>query len=407
MATVAEELYLREPYRLVVRTQAHLCEDGLVEVEEVAERKGKKRRKIQKISTKKLKSEEYVGTKWGNLHLRAPLVYYRILEKAKNKLKPLGKLCQIEYGLKGGNIDFFVFTRTGAQGNKLIRCRNGFGHEFVLEEEYGPPVLRDPEDITTYALNSADIPYRIFMCGKSRAELKGTYALKYLSWGESSPEARSRSVRGEKKGKLVQVSNVSSVSSRAEWYQIPETLTARIFLPKIVKNRHVIPISDEDIYSTDNFYAVHCSKSEDLWLYLNSSIFRFFMELNGRWEGAGALQIMVYEYKQCPGFAQLPEFSKSFGKLEEFESRVAHRFLNISEQGPLEFEQEDRRELDRLILESIGFTNKAEREAALDEIYSWLIERVRERLLKPKTGPESVAKAVRKVRGQADLREFQ
>jgi len=55
----------------------------------------------------------------------------------------------------------------------------------------------------------------------------------------------------------------------------------------------------------------------------------------------------------------------------------------------------------------MGFTVKEEREKALNEIYSWLLERVKERLLKPKTAPESVAKAIGKKRVQTDLREFQ
>jgi hypothetical protein len=116
---------------------------------------------------------------------------------------------------------------------------------------------------------------------------------------------------------------------------------------------------------------------------------------------------MVYEYKQCPGLDPMPSFSKEFKNLEKFKSRVAHRFINISEQGPLELEQEDRRELDGLVLESIGFTKSEEREEALMEIYSWLLERVKERLLKPRTAPESVAKGIGRKKGQADLREFQ
>src|SRR4030043_319144 len=114
--------------------------------------------------------------------------------------------------------------------------------------------------------------------------------------------------------------------------------------------------------------------------YLNSTVFRLFMELNGRWEGAGALQVMVYEYKQCPRLNPLPPISQDFQRLKEFKSRIASRFINVAEQGPLEFEQQDRKELDNIVLESIGFVEKEEREKALNEIYSWLLERVKERL---------------------------
>jgi hypothetical protein len=407
-----EGLFIKDSYRLVVRTRKHLYEDGISEEdEESSDNPGDrlKKKRARTTAKKEQNDKTYVGTKWGNLHLRAPVVYYEILLKAGRKLAPLGKLYRIRRGSTSGVVDFFVLRTVGRESRRkpLVSCENGFGKTFDIEEEYVPPVLRDPEDVTTYYLHSSDIPVRIFRCRKDRQQLKGTKALTYVQWAESSPEARVRIIRGKDKGKLVQVPDVSTVSSRGEWYKLPHIDPARIFLPKIVKNRHVIPLSDEEIYSTDNFYPLYCTSPIDLWLYLNSSVFRLFMELNGRWEGAGALQIMVYEYKQCPGLNPLISLSKNFKKLEELKSRIAYRFINIAEEGPLEFEQEDRKELDELVLSAMGFTEKKEQETALNEIYSWLLERVKERLLKPKTAPESVAKAIGKKRVQADLREFQ
>jgi methylase of polypeptide subunit release factors len=404
----AEGLFIKDSYRLVARTQKHLQEDGLIEGEESLESSSPAPKTKNREVVKKKDVKVYVGTKWGNLHLRAPLVYYEILERAANALLPLRDSCKIRRGSTSGVVDFFVLRCSGEPRRKgLIACENGLGHTFSVEEEYAPPVLRDPEDVTSYFLHSSDLLIRLFRCRKDRRQLKGTHALKYIEWGESSPDAKVRIIRGKDKGKLFQVSKVSTVSSRGEWYQLPDIAPAKIFLPKIVKNRHIIPYSDEEIYSTDNFYPVYCSRPVDVWLYLNSTVFRLFMELNGRWEGAGALQVMVYEYKQCPILNPLPPISQNFQRLKEFRSRIASRFINIAEAGPLEFEQEDRKELDSIVLTSMGFTDQEERENALNEIYSWLLERVKERLLKPRTAPESVAKAVARKRGQADLREFQ
>jgi len=404
-------LFLKDFYRLVARTQKHLYEDGISEEEDSSEDSNEtlKTKKTRKAGKKTQDDEIYIGTKWGNLHLRAPPVYYEILLRAGKKLTPLGKLYRIRRGSTSGVVSFFILKRMDDKLKRkgLVFCENGFGRTFYLEEEYAPPVLRDPEDVTAYTLRGSNLPLRIFRCRKDRQQLRGTHALKYVQWAESSSDAKVRIIRGKNKGKVVQIPKISTVSSRGEWYQLPEIKPAKIFLPKIVKNRHVIPLSDKKIFSTDNFYPLYANDPTDLWVYLNSSIFRLFMELNGRWEGAGALQIMVYEYKQCPGLDPLPPLSQNFKRLEDFKSRIAYRFINIAEQAPLELEQEDRKELDELVLETMGFTQKEERERALYEIYSWLLERVKERLLKPKTAPESVAKAIGKKRIQTDLREFQ
>jgi len=406
-----EGLFLKDFYRLVVRTQKHLHEDGISEEEEASSDNPYDRPKKKKtpIATKKKENDKtYVGTKWGNLHLRAPLVYYEILEKAGEKLRPLGKLYKIMRGITSGNIDFFVLTKIGTKGSRLVKCRNGFGKEFLLEKEFCKPVLRDPEDVSSYYLESENISYHIFLCRASRTQLRSTYALEYIRWAETSPDAMTRILRGKNKGKLVRIKDLATVKSRQEWYQLPGLKPSKLLVPIIVKNRHVVPLCDDDVYGTNNYHLIYCeNKLIDLWLYLNSSVFRLFMELNGRWEGAGALQMMVYEYKQCPGLSPLTSFSQTFKRFEEFKSRIAYRFMNIAEQGPLELEQEDRKELDELVLLAMGFTVKEEREKALNEIYSWLLERVKERLLKPKTAPESVAKAIGKKRVQTDLREFQ
>jgi hypothetical protein len=404
-----EGLFTRDTYRLVVRTQEHLYDDGISEEESSDDADANRRsRKIRKATQNKEHRQTYVGTKWGNLHLRAPPIYYEILRKAGDRLRPLGKIYRVMRGVTSGNIDFFVLAKIGTKGEKLVKCRNGFGHEFLLERDFCKPVLRDPEDVSSYYLETDDISYHLFLCRSSRARLKGTHALDYINWAETSPDAMTKVLRGKNRGKLVRIEDLATVKSRQEWYQLPDVKPSKILVPIIIKNRHVVPLCDDYVWGTNNYHLIYCeNKLTDLWLYLNSSIFRLFMELNGRWEGAGALQMMVYEYKQCPGLDPLPSFSQDFKRFRQFKSRVAYRFINIAEQGPLELEQEDRKELDESVLTALGFTEKEERETALREIYSWLLERVRERLEKPKTAPESVAKAIGKKRVQADLREFQ
>jgi hypothetical protein len=396
-------------YRASAINQQRLYEDGLIVAEDEAdpEGDGHESRLAEKVKPE-TPEKTYQGLKWGSLQLRAPDVYYKILEISGPRLEQMGKLYRLKRGAVTGCMDYFVLHKIpdNVRVRETLLCENGFEYEVRLEREFCPPMLYDPEEVTSYFLAGDEVSTRLFKCGKDRAKLRSSYALKYIEWGEKSPDSKVRIIRGSERGKLVRISELATIRSRSNWYEVADVEPSKVLLPKIVKNRHVIPMSDTPLYTENNFYSLY-SENVSLWLYLNSTVFRFFMELYGRGEGAGALQLAAYEYRQCPVLNPLPPLEHKFSRLNQFKSRVAYRFINIAETGPLELEQNDRKELDELTLEFLGFTAKAEREEVLNEIYSWLLARTEERLLKPKTAPESVAKAVGRKRVQTDLREFQ
>ncbi len=402
-----EGVFFKQLYRMTVRTQTQLYEDGLSEVDEDSEKTS-----VKKSLSKTLPEPQrkYVGTKWGNLHLKAPPVFYEIINRLEGRSKPLGQVYFLMRGTTTGSVDFFLLKELDKdRARGLIRCRNGFSKEFWLEDRFCPPVLIDPEDIEGYVVTRRALSTRIFKCNEDRDTLSGTRALQYIRWAEEDNDAKVKIIRGENRGKLVRISELPTVQGRAEWYQLPSIEPPIVMLPNLVKNRHVIPLSPDSVFSDDTFIGLYVKRGQDtrnLWLYLNSAVFRLFMELNGRSEGAGALHMMVYEYKQCPLIHPLPNFTANFRGSKEFASRIAYRIVNISEGGPLEFQQHDRRELDDLVLREIGFDKAEERVRLLDEIYKWLEERVRERLTKPKTGPESAAQSIGR-RESSDLRQFQ
>jgi len=402
-----EGLFFKQLYRMTVRTQGQLYEDGLTEVDEDLEKIS-----IRKSALKVLSKPErkYVGTKWGNLHLRAPPVYYEIASRFRGRSKPLGQIYFLMRGATTGAVDFFLLKELEKDNTRgLVKCRNGFGKELWLEGRFCPPVLTDPEDIEGYVVSKRDLSTRIFMCTEDKGSLSGTKALEYIQWAEENNEAKVRIIRGEKREKLVRLPELPTMQGRSNWYQLSSIEPPDIMLPNIVKNRHVIPLSPDKVYSDDTFIGIHVKKGQDsrnLWLYLNSALFRLFMELNGRSEGAGALHMMVYEYKQCPLPYPLPNLEAEFKALKQFASRTAYRIVNVSEESPLELRQPDRRELDELVLRHLGIDKADERRRVLDEIYKWLEQRVAERLTKPKTAPESAAQSIGR-RESTDLRQFQ
>jgi len=407
-----ESLVFKDSYRITLRTQGHLYQDGLSKEDSNPALDDLNTTLIESkvdFSNESGREGTYVGSKWGNLHLRAPLVYYKLVERGQGKLRPLRHLCLLKRGEKTANHDYFILKEIQGNGKKngLVLLKNGLGHRTLMEERFAPLVLQDPEDVSSYFITPGDIRFRMFRCKEDKAHLKGTYALRYVEWAETSPDSKVKVLKGKRRGKLVRVPDLATACSRARWYEISDTKPSKILLPNLVKNRHVIPLSEIPLYAYHNFFCLYATDEIDLWLYLNSSVFRLFMELYGRSEGAGALQVMGYEYDQCPVIDPLPILSRKFKHLEHFKSRTAYRIVNIAEQAPLEFEQEDRRELDDLVLQELGFQDPEERLKVLSEMYEWLQTRARERLTKPKTAPESVAKAVGKRLKEADLREFQ
>jgi len=53
------------------------------------------------------KTGQYTGNKWGGKYLRAPEIYWKILEKGKGKLVKLGDIAEVRFGIKTGANEFF------------------------------------------------------------------------------------------------------------------------------------------------------------------------------------------------------------------------------------------------------------------------------------------------------------
>jgi hypothetical protein len=53
------------------------------------------------------KTGQYIGNKWGGKYLRAPEIYWKILEKGKGKLVKLGDIAEVRFGIKTGANEFF------------------------------------------------------------------------------------------------------------------------------------------------------------------------------------------------------------------------------------------------------------------------------------------------------------
>ncbi len=392
-------------YRLRLKTQEELLKEGYptktnegkINLNGVIPLKGssKENEKIKSKKSKLSKKQGYIGSKWGNVWLRAPNVYFKICKGGYTKLRRFESIYEIKAGQYATPYDYFIIERIqkGEGKNKSnYLCKNKMNHKFWLEEQWCPPILREPEDVKAPMIRPEDLSWAMFCCDLPEKDLVNTNALEYIKWAETSSDAFVTVIKGKDKGKKIRISQVASVKDKKDWWRPRGVQPTDVFLPIIVKNRPVMVKSISNIISSRNFCPVYSKKnSTNIWLYLNSMVFRMFMELYGRIEGEGALQLMVEEYKLCPVLNPLSNISKNFKMFDVFKKRILYRIVNIVEEGPLELDQQDRKELDDLVLKELGFGDRVERQIIMDDLYSWFKQFIRWRLEKPLKAPKTLS----------------
>jgi len=85
-------------YRAIAATQRELYNEGSTLPEQESD--GKKTKSM-------VKHTRYMGNKWGGKYLRAPEIFFTILEKGKGKLVRLGEIAEVRRGFTTGANEFF------------------------------------------------------------------------------------------------------------------------------------------------------------------------------------------------------------------------------------------------------------------------------------------------------------
>ncbi|MBW1998475.1 MAG: SAM-dependent DNA methyltransferase [Deltaproteobacteria bacterium] len=295
--------------------------------------------------------------KWGK-YLRAPEVYFEILEKCKDKLVPLKDVAEVRFGIKTGVNEFFYPTE------ERIR-------QFRIEEEFLRPVLKSPKEFDGILIDPTKLTTKVFLCQKSKEELRRDGkigALKYIEWGEK-----------QKTKSGVPWPDVPSVKNRKPgWWALPEAKPSQIFWSKAHDIRLVQRWSPAPINADCRVYFLEGNSPETtkvLAAILNSSASLLFLEMIGRVSlGDGALDVMVedaQDYMVIPNpYTVTDKCLRSV--LSAFELIAARPIKPVFE----EVKMPDRQTLDSLVLEALGL----DPDKHLRRIYDGLSELVRERI---------------------------
>jgi len=306
---------------------------------------------------------KYVGAKWGK-YLRAPDIFFKVIEKNIGKLVPLKKIAKIKRGITSGANDFFYLTEEEIKRLKIER--EFWMHQNDLLQWIPNYVIKSPRECKSLIVNAEDLKYRILMIHKDKKDLKNTNILKYIH-------------SGERKG----FNKKQTCSTRSRWYDLGTRISANININYLIHD--AARAFSGSFLVSDDFQEVH--SNESILPYLNSTIFWLMQNVEGRTSfGGGLLKIQTYELGQlliCNEVMLNDRIHSIFKTIcsRPFQSVFAELGASTPEEVSFENILPDRRELDKIIMGDIlGLTDNEQL-----EIYRAVIDLVRSRLDKAKS----------------------
>lgn len=359
--------------------QSDLLKDGLMKIEE-----------SESINAQEQIEGTYVyqSNKWGGKFLRAPKIFWKILEKGKNKLIKLRDIAEIRFGIKTGANEFFYLKPVGktvkevveiAEKNPdtLIRVKNGADWEGEIEARFLKPVIKSPRELKTIIVRLEDLNYLVFMCHEPKSKLVGTKALEYINWGEKQ-----------------KFHERPTCKSREKWWDLGIWEISKNILPMFENERKYCFYNISKAYIDAALYWVYSKANiseEILNVLLNSIIIHFYKEVSCRPpEGLGALQMKVYHYNEMliPPIKNL-KLEENFLKtnflkliLREIPTIFTEigfdpkKVIREQEPNPLPY----RKALDDIVFDALGL-NEEERK----EVYWAVAELVKNRIEKARS----------------------
>jgi type I restriction-modification system DNA methylase subunit len=329
--------------------------------------------------------EEYRAGKWGQ-YLRAPDVYFDLLDRCGDRLVPLDEIAEVKRGFTSG-VDRFFCVRDVTEdelkraGNaeefrakwaigpgdteKIRIIRDGEGGLHVVEARYLEPEFHRLTEATRIVVAARDVKKRVINAPVARVGLRGTRLARYVAYGEG---------KGWHSG--------STVASRAKarpWYDLgllPKGERAQMFWPLAHQYRHLVPWNEDAMPCNHRLFDVWargCREPRVLWAILNSTFVALSKHQFGRPVGIeGNLDTEVIDAKMMlvpDPRAASPDVAK---RIVEAAEAVSKR--SVARTLPDEFGLEDRQRLDDAVLELLGVEDEEERKGLRARIYAAMQE---------------------------------
>jgi methylase of polypeptide subunit release factors len=329
---------------------------------------------------------EYQGGKWG-IYLRAPNIFFALLDRFGPHFVPLSQLAQIRYGVKTGADDFF-FVRdvtddeldkhskgfsagdpeilrrfrdkwgiTPQDTNQIRVVQAGDGSRHLVEADYLEPEVHSLMEIESVEIDPKRLGRKIILVSDPRDLLTGTHILEYIGWGEREG--------------FDQTATCAARAKTRPWYDVTVEKRSPILWPKAHQYRHIVPINEKALIPNCRMYDLFLEPEMDIEVLagvLNSTVVALTKFLFGRPVGReGSLDTEVVDVNMM----LVPDIREVSQRVSE-KIRAAFQEMRVRPARPLleELSFSDRQALDDATLELLGLNDPTERRELRDSLYS-------------------------------------
>ena len=400
---------LTSRYRARLVPQCELLEDG-IRLARLMRKSGGGEEEGEDEAPQQTAEETYYGGKWG-IHLRAPDLWFELMDRFADRFAPLGELAEIRFGVKSGKDEFFFprdvsrecldrvpafhqfrqefgIDRESLESGevKLVKCGESYGEIRPIEARYLEPEIHSLMEVKGYTVSPQDCGRMILLVSEPKSRLKGTHILKYIEWGES-------------KGWHKTATCAARVSQDSFWYDLTKQKRPHLILPKIQQYRLQAFINPYNLYQNSSLLGVHVSDNDEalrIGAILNSSFAVLSRILFARVLGnEGNIQLDVYSAKMMLVPLLLGATTAQNKAIEAFQrmtKRDTLQFLSESRMRRMaytksgreselqalsdlsELDMADRHTLDNAVLEMLGVKSQHERSDLTNRLYAYLRE---------------------------------
>lgn len=383
-----------EAWRVRVVNQGELYKAGCLPIaiseaeeeddaEDEAPDDGQTARELPGVERELTEPDEYTGYKWG-IFLRAPQIFFKLLERGGEKFVPLGQITEIKRGITSGCDKFFFprditdhaladplndkefkdrygIRRAETKDIRIVHAGDGSQHK--IEAKYLEPEVHSLMEIDSVEINLERVARKVLLASEPKENFKDTRLLQYIRWGEQ---------QGFDEG--------STCASRNLWYNLSPGQRGQMFWAMAQQYRHIVPLNTQNLLCNHNLFDVFAPSEipkEVLAAVLNSTVVVLSKHQFGRYMGReGNLKTEVTDVKMMlvpdPRHATASVRRKLESALESMRERRAMPMVDVDSTETSwtgELALADRQQLDDAVLELLGISDRQERESLRAELY--------------------------------------
>ncbi len=233
------------------------------------------------------KVSKYVGSRW-DIFLRAPDIYFALLEKGKDIWVPLKEIGTFRRGFTTGANQFFYIPAPGNKNKNfytekdpntmdlLLYDSKSNQLRFSIEKEYWMHkksinwvpnyLIKSPRESDFVKIKLESLNQVVLIIHDNKQNLKKGI-LNYIKWGESQGFHNRRTMK-----------------NRQRWYDLGVREPYQILFPKRMGEKFYVYFNNEGVYCDQTLYEIKLESKYSLNIvlaFLNSTLGRLFYELSG------------------------------------------------------------------------------------------------------------------------------